>query len=86
MKSIARTLTPGVNPAILNTVTATAVAGIETPRKGHKRPPLNVVFFVPTENTALSCYGGCSIGQPLKRLAGSFAGSLNPIQCPPPSD
>jgi len=59
-------------------------AGIETPHKGHKRPLSNVAFLYPSKTQATLCrlhsvMVGC-IGQPLKRLAGSFAGSLNPIQ------
>jgi hypothetical protein len=59
-------------------------AGIRTPHKGHQRPLSNVVFLCPSKTQAALCrlnsvMAGC-IGQPLKRLAGSFAGSLNPIQ------
>jgi len=57
--------------------------GIRTPRKGHKRPLSNVVFLCPPKTQAALCrlsfvMVGC-IEQPLKRLAGSFAGSSNLI-------
>jgi len=57
-------------------------AGIRAPRKGQDtRPLLSVVFFCPSKSSAalfrlLSIMVGC-IEQPLKRLAGSFAGSSN---------
>lgn len=59
-------------------------AGIRTPHKGHQRPLSNVVFLCPSKTQAALCrlnsvMAGC-IGQPLKRLAGSFAGSSNLIQ------
>ncbi len=60
-------------------------AGIETPEnQGHPRPLSNVVFLCPSKTQAAlrrlaSVMAGC-IGQPLKRLAGSLAGSLNPMQ------
>lgn len=79
MESIARTLTPGANRAIFSTVDATAATGIQTPRKGHKRPLSNVVFLYPPKTQLYFVMVGC-IEQPLKRLAGSFAGSLNLIQ------
>jgi hypothetical protein len=59
--------------------------GIETPHnQGPKRPRSTVVFLCPSKTAAelrrlSSVMVGC-IGQPLKRLAGSLAGSLNPIQ------
>jgi hypothetical protein len=60
-------------------------AGIETPsNQGPKRPQSYVAFLCPSKTPAAVCrldsvMVGC-IGQPLKRLAGSLAGSLNPIQ------
>ena len=58
-------------------------AGIRPPRKGHNRPLLTVVFLYPPKTQAALCrvYSvmvGC-IEQPLKRLAGSFAGRSNLI-------
>lgn len=57
--------------------------GSRTPRKGHNRPLSNVVFLYPSKTQAALCrllfiMVGC-IEQPLKRLAGSFAGSANLI-------
>jgi hypothetical protein len=68
---------------ILSRLSQKTKAGIETPRKGHNRPLSNVVFLCPSKTQAVSCrvssvMVGC-IEQPLKRLAGSFAGSLNLI-------
>jgi len=60
-------------------------AGIRTPdNQGPQRPLSNVVFLCPSKTQAVSCrlysvMAGC-IGQPLKRLAGSLAGSSNLIQ------
>ena len=59
-------------------------AGSRTPHKGHNRPLSTVVFLYPPKTQAALCrlfsvMVGC-IGQPLKRLAGSFAGSANLIQ------
>ncbi|MCL7421530.1 MAG: ash family protein [Methylobacter sp.] len=60
-------------------------AGIRTPEnQGPKRPLSNVVFLCPSKTQAALCrldsvMAGC-IGQPLKRLAGSLAGSSNPMQ------
>lgn len=56
-------------------------AGSRSPRKGHNRPLSNVVFLCPPKTQAalccvLSVMAGC-IEQPLKRLAGSFAGTAN---------
>jgi len=57
--------------------------GIEAPRKGHKRPLSNVVFLYPSKTQALNrLVSSVMVGfieQPLKRLAGSFAGSFNLI-------
>jgi hypothetical protein len=70
---------------ILYSLSQKTKAGIETPRnQGPKRPRSNVVFLCPSKTLAALCrlnsvMAGC-IGQPLKRLAGSLAGSLNPIQ------
>ena len=77
-------LTVSANLPSIYSVVATAAAGICTPNIGPKRPQYNVVFLCPSITpTALrprvSVMVGC-IGQPLKRLAGSFAGSANPIQ------
>ena len=55
------------------------LAGIRTPHKGHKRPQSNVVFLYPPKTQFYSVMVGC-IRQPLKRLAGSFAGTANLIQ------
>ena len=64
--------------------------GIEAPRKGHKRPLSNVVFLYPSKTQALirlvSPVMVGSIEQPVKRLAGSFVGSLNLIHSPSPKD
>lgn len=59
-------------------------AGICNPHKGHNRPLSTVVFLYPHQTPAALCrlfsvMAGC-IGQPLKRLAGSFAGIANLIQ------
>lgn len=67
--------------AILAMLSQKTKVGIETPRIGHKRPLLSVVFLYPSKTQAvlrrvLSVMVGC-IEQPLKRLAGSYAGSLN---------
>ncbi|MFA5016180.1 MAG: hypothetical protein WC504_01435 [Methylobacter sp.] len=69
--------------AILFPLSQKTEAGIRTPRKGHNRPLLNVVFLCPSKTQAALCrvssvMVGC-IEQPLKRLAGSFAGSANLI-------
>jgi hypothetical protein len=59
--------------------------GIRTPRnQGPQRPRIIVVFLCPSKTQAALCrldsvMAGC-IGQPLKRLAGSLAGSSNLIQ------
>ena len=65
----------------INPLLPHVAVGIETPRKGHKRPLSNVVFLYPSKTQGLnrlvySVMVGC-IQQPLKRLACSFAGSLN---------
>jgi hypothetical protein len=70
---------------ILSPPSKKAKAGIETPsNQGPKRPQSYVAFLCPSKTPAAVCrldsvMVGC-IGQPLKRLAGSLAGSLNPIQ------
>lgn len=66
----------------LTTATHWAV-GIRTPGKGHNRPHLHAAFLYPSKTRAALCRAffimvGC-IEQPLKRLAGSFAGSANLI-------
>jgi hypothetical protein len=76
-------LTLSTGAAILFLLSQKTKAGIETPRKGHNRPLSNVVFLCPSKTQAALCHVysvmvGC-IEQPLKRLAGSFAGSLNLI-------
>jgi len=59
--------------------------GICTPdNQGHNRPLSIVVFLCPPKTQAALCplfsvMAGC-IGQPLKRLAGSLAGSANLMQ------
>ncbi|MEC4747409.1 hypothetical protein [Methylomicrobium sp. Wu6] len=58
--------------------------GIETPHIGHQRPLSNVVFLCSPKTQAALCrlvsvMASC-IGQLRKGLAGSYAGSLNPIQ------
>lgn len=64
-------------------------AGICTPdNQGHNRPLHTVVFLCPPKTQAALCplfsvMAGC-IGQPLKRLAGSLAGSANLIQSATP--
>ena len=75
---------------ILNALSTHLKVGIETPRKGHKRPLSNVVFLYPSKTQALirlvSPVMVGSIEQPVKRLAGSFVGSLNLIHSPSPKD
>jgi hypothetical protein len=53
-------------------------AGIETPHKGHKRPQFLLAVFLCPLITQFNFFVmvGC-VEQPLKRLAGSFVGSLN---------
>jgi hypothetical protein len=77
-------LTAKAGRAILSPLSQKTEAGIETPHKGPKRPRSSVVFLCPSKTVAVvrrlySVLAGC-IGRPLKRSAGSFAGSLNPIQ------
>ena len=67
----------------MNPLLPHVAVGIQTPSKGRKRPLSNVVFLYPSKTQALICLVlsvmvGC-IEQPLKRLACSFAGSLNLI-------
>lgn len=69
---------------ILSMLSQKTKVGIETPNNGHNRPLSTVVFLRPSKTQAAlrrlnSVMEGC-IGQPLKRLAGSVTGSLNPIQ------
>ncbi|WP_333878777.1 hypothetical protein [Methylobacter sp.] len=76
-------LTLSISAAILFLLSQKTKDGIRTPRKGHNRPLLNVVFLCPSKTQAALCrvssvMVGC-IEQPLKRLAGSFAGSANLI-------
>jgi hypothetical protein len=78
-------LTASPASGILCPLSQKTKAGICTPEdQGHKRPLSNVVFLCPSKTaTALrrahSVMAGC-VGQPLKRLAGSWAGSANLIQ------
>ncbi|MEQ1621398.1 MAG: hypothetical protein ABL919_08325 [Methylococcales bacterium] len=74
---IANGLTDCYRVAIL-TAPCQCKVGIRAPRKGHKRPLLSVVFLYPSKRHVFSMVG--CIEQPLKRLAGSFAGSSNLIQ------
>lgn len=76
-------LTDCYRVANLSPLSQKTKVGIETPRKGHNRPLSTVVFLYPSKTQAALCrlyfvMVGC-IEQPLKRLAGSFAGSLNLI-------
>ena len=76
-------LTPYPGRAILSTLSQKTKAGLSLPRIGHKRPLSTVVFLYPSITQAALCrmYSvmvGC-IEQPLKRLAGSYAGSENLI-------
>ncbi len=85
MTTLIQILTPGSNSVIIDTLSQKTKVGICTPdNQGPKRPLSNVVFLCPSKTHAAFCrmYSvmvGC-IGQPLKRLAGSLAGSANPIQ------
>jgi hypothetical protein len=77
-------LTTEFTTAMLYPLSQKTEVGIRAPRKGRKRPLSNVVFLCPpkTQTALRRCYHvmvGC-IEQPLKRLAGSFAGSSNLIQ------
>jgi len=76
-------LTPNPMAANLCLPLPHVAVGIQTPSKGRKRPLSNVVFLCPSKTQVLirlvlSVLVGC-IEQPLKRLACSFAGSLNLI-------
>ena len=76
-------LTPGNGSAILYPLSQKTKVGIRAPRKGHNRPRLQVAFLCPSKTHQALCLCvsvlvGC-IEQPLKRLAGSFAGSSNLI-------
>jgi hypothetical protein len=78
-------LTTSPASAMLYPLSQKTEAGISTPEdQGHKRPLSNVVFLCPSKTaTALrrahSVMAGC-VGRPLKRSAGSWAGSANLIQ------
>ena len=66
---------------IMSLLSPPAEAGIRPPREGHKRPLSTVAFLYPSKTPAALCrlssvLVGC-IEQPLKRLAGSFAGRSN---------
>ena len=68
--------------AILCLLSPHAEAGIQTPRIGHKRPLSTVVFLHPSKSDTglfrkLSIMVGYFVEQPVKRLAGAYAGSLN---------
>ena len=76
-------LTASLTRFIISLLSTHLKDGIRPPRTGHTRPLLNVVFLCSPKTQALnrlvsSVMVGC-IEQPLKRLAGSFAGSLNLI-------
>lgn len=60
-------------------VSCNSTTGIDPPHKGRKRPLSSVVFLYPSKTQLYSVMVGC-IGQPLKRLAASFGGRINPIQ------
>jgi hypothetical protein len=64
--------------AILALLLPHVAVGIRPPREGHKRPLLTVVFLYPSKIQFNFVMVGC-IEQPLKRLAGSFAGRSNLI-------
>ncbi|MBF6647182.1 hypothetical protein [Methylobacter sp. BlB1] len=78
-------LTHIMHAAMLHLLSQKTKVGIETPHKGHNRPLSTVVFLCPSKRQTVlrrlhSVMEGC-IGQTLKQgLAGSFAGSLNPMQ------
>lgn len=79
--TITKLLTRLNRRAILIPLSQKTKDGIQTPSKGHNRPLSKVVFLCPSITQAALCrvyfvMVGC-IEQPLKRLAGSFAGSLN---------
>jgi len=78
MQSIADYLTTPQHRLIITPLSTHLEAGIRPPRKGHKRPLLNVVFLCPSKTQFNFVMVGC-IEQPLKRLAGSFAGRSNLI-------
>jgi len=64
--------------AAILTPSCNSKAGFRSPSKGHKRPLSNVVFLYPSKTQFFFVMVGC-IEQPLKRLAGSFAGTANLI-------
>jgi len=78
-------LTECYRVANLSPLSQKTKVGICTPdNQGHNRPLYTVVFLCPPKTQAALCrlfsvMAGC-IGQPLKRLAGSLAGSANLIQ------
>jgi hypothetical protein len=80
-----RALTASFLRLILSPLSQKTKAGICSPDNiGHNRPSFTMVFLCPHQTpTALrrlfSVMAGC-IGQPLKRLAGSNAGTANLIQ------
>lgn len=76
-------LTDCYRVANLSTLSQKTKVGIRPPCKGHNRPLSTVVFLYPSKMWAVLCrlyfvMVGC-IEQPLKRLAGSFAGRSNLI-------
>ncbi|WP_442498155.1 hypothetical protein [Methylobacter sp. sgz302048] len=77
-------LTPVMAAAMLSLLSQKTKVGIGTPHKGY-RPLSNVAFLCPSKTQAallcrrVSVMAGC-IGLPLKRQAGSFAGSSNLMQ------
>lgn len=70
---------------ILCTLSQKTKVGICSPDNiGHNRPSFTMVFLCPHQTPAALCrlfsvMAGC-IGQPLKRLAGSYAGTANLMQ------
>jgi hypothetical protein len=82
-------LTASPASGILCPLSKKTKAGIGTPlNQGPKRPRSPVVFLCPSRTAAelrrlYSVTVGC-IGRPLKRSAGSLAGSSNPIQSATP--
>jgi len=80
-----RVLTAEFLRIILSPLSQKTKVGICTPDNiGHNRPSFTMVFLCPHQTPTVlrrlfSVMAGC-IGQPLKRLAGSNAGSANLIQ------
>ncbi len=74
-------LTLIIMAAILTPLSTHLEAGICSPSKGHKRPQSIAVFLCPPKTQAVLCLVLSIMAgyfrQPLKRLAGSFAGTAN---------